>query len=126
SADDLRRLLVGAQQGKTFGNDRSWWDDVIWKHWFGSDPFWLGPGSFKLSFPALPNGTTGRAYTKGGGFQARLGGRRPNARAAAGLMVTGDATATLLVNSGASKQANKTLKIPSLVNVLGQAYKAAF
>jgi hypothetical protein len=123
SAHDLRKFLVGVQQGKPFGGDTSWWWDVMRKHQLGMDPTWLTSAAPKKSRIVLQNGNIVNLFRKSGGSGFNFhSGDGAEARAAAEWIITDDGTtAAIVMNSGSKSH----IGVPSLLTVLKDAYKTA-
>jgi len=112
SVDDLRKLLVGAQQGTPFGQNRGWWKVMTERYW-GMVPPHLFPKTLDAhTFFQIPGGLEMPFFTKGGDS------KRLNAHAA--WQVTADGvTLALQINSSGSSSGG-------LKRVLQKAYiKAA-
>jgi hypothetical protein len=113
SVEDLRKLLVGAQQAKPFGHNRDWWKVMTERYW-GMGPPHLKPTRQQpqFTFFTIPGGVKMPFFTKGGD--------ETGVRAHAVWQVTADGvTLALQINSSGSSGRG-------LARVLQKAYiKAA-
>jgi hypothetical protein len=119
SANALRKFLVGLQQGKPFGGHASWWNDFMWKNYYGADCPWLS--GQPTSTVQLPGGRKRRTFNKSGGESFPfLDGSGAKANARAQLFITRDATVALVLNSFDTQHKTRSLK-----RVIDDAYFAA-